>query len=299
MSAVSRTVAPNSTENLHTGQMPPYMVIELMNTGGPGDPSLQFCLSSSEAGSCPVAGSVIVAAEATEGRAVNQLGNPLFMYLNVTNSDPVMPGECMVQFPLNWQRLGLMEEQVMEWESRGKAWGLKYDAAKSDLTRTPTVIDEKNNLFDAFTAFAEPVLNQIAGSLNITAQDYNVFKIAPPNKERNPRSKMHVAPITGLKGEDGCHVRIINRRDHDATRASLDPQADGVEVRFAVLDLNAPAPVSPEACRHTFVSTRALFSHGFGVENAGKRVHLFTRWANLRDPEKSSPWSIIQSIVLS
>lgn len=296
---VSQEVEPESTLTLHVGNLPPYLAIRFQNTGGVGDPALMFCLSETEEGTCPAAGSLLVPAGVTESRTVQGLGNPLLLYLNVTNADPSLPAPFTVTYSENWQRLGLMEEQLTEWEMRGKAWLLKYADAQDDSKRTPDVVASKNTLAEAFIAFAEPVLTLIAGSPNIVQADYSKFNIAPPNKQRNPKPPIVGTPYTGMRPLAGGGVQFRSRVFADATLASLHPDADALEMRWALLPHDAPAPQSPAECPHLHVSTKAMFTMAFGVENAGMRLHCYLRWANLREPHKSGLWNQRLTLVLT
>lgn len=296
---VSQSVGPESTVNVHTGQLPPYVVLQFENTGPMAGPSLFFCLSVDEGSTCTPAGSLTVAAGSTESRTVRELGDPVLMHINATNTDLATPAPFTLDFPLNWQRLGLMDGQMVEWESRGKAWLLKYLDAQDDSKRTPDLVTDKNLLAEEFIAFAEPVLTLIAGSPNIVTGDYSKFNIAPPNKERHPRPDIEGTPFTGMRPMSGCAVKFKNTQFEHALRARMHPDASALELRWVLLPLDAPAPLSPAECPNTHMSTRATFTLEFGVEHAGKRLHCFTRWANLHEPEKSGKWSTHQSMVLS
>lgn len=297
--AIARNIVAGTTDNLIEAQFPPYMKLELRNNAASGGPVLYFCLAENDDGTCTADNGISVEADSSEVVMVKQLGDPVLLNFNVTNDDAAVDVPCEVVFPFNAERLGVLPAQVSEWESRAKAWFMKFEETQDPNKRTSTLVQEKNDLAEAFREFAEPVLNQIAGSPNITEADRAIFNIADASGSRSPRPVITSAPSADLSGMDGCEVMFVHKTQHTASRASMQPDADAVEVRWVLKDLDEPAPLSPEECPNQHVSTRARFSMAFGVANAGKRLYCYSRWINLSDPHKSGPYDQRQTIVLS
>ena len=299
--SVSVAVGANQTVNLASVLgMPAYLEITFENTGAPGAPNLYFCVRASEFDACNPASAFTVALGASRTITLKELGLEGENYfINVTNTDPMTASSCKITYALNWKRLGLVQEQFTNLKNKATIWDEKYTLYLNPDTRTSTITSQKNNAKEDFIEYAEAPLNIIAASINILEEDRTILNLPARDRTPSPRPKITGAPYTNLQGEPGCTVKITNRVNSDASRASIHPDADGVEVRWIILDAAAPAPASPADCTNSELITKAIHTMQFDLANAAKKLHLFARWRNNSEPQKSGPWTNCFSVVLS
>jgi len=298
---IIQPVAANTTVNLlQEDNLTDNLMVTLVNTGAVGvAPPLYFCTANSDDDSCDPLTAVTVNAGTSVTVSIKQLGGAGKFNLNVTNTHLTDATGCEVTFQRNWQRLGLLEDQKQQWENMSGLWLSKYIASQDPTKRTTTLVGEKNDLKRAFTEFAEAPLKTIEGSPNIVNADRDKFKL--PKRDSTPTAREPISdkPFTGLKGGSGCRVEFTHRTENDATRASKHPDADMIETRWVLLDATVAPPNTPEECPNIELYTKAKHTMQFSISNAGKRLHTFSRWRNNTEPQKSSPWGLRISIMLS
>jgi len=299
--AIVVKVPAASTVNLLIAlDLPVHTALTLENTAAPGAPDLYFCVGKDETAACNVATAVEVTVGTPEVFTLKEMGEGNGKhYMNVTNAHPTNDAECRVSFELNWKRLGLHQEQMSRLKELGQEWLANYLLSISPATRTTVVVSIKDRLRKQFTQHAQVLLNIIAASVNITQADRDILRLPARDRTKSARPRISDAPYTGLLSAGGCTVKLTNRVATKVGRASIHPHADGVEIRWIILDANAPAPASPAECPNSQIITKAIHILHFEPENAAKRLHLFTRWHNNSDPHKSGPWSNRQNIVIS
>ena len=116
-------------------------------------------------------------------------------------------------------------------------------------------------------------------------------------KPKGTRPKITTAPFSDLKVGDGGTVKVTNRVESDSERASRHEDAEQIEMAYQIGG-TAPVGASGTTLRQTF--TKAIHTLQFDVnENSGKTLYAFFRWRNAVNPEKSSPWGQIMTIVIS
>jgi hypothetical protein len=134
------------------------------------------------------------------------------------------------------------------------------------------------------------------------------MSLTNPDTEPTPKPKISDIPIIGLEPRGGGDIEVYCRRETDQTRPSMHPDADVIEVRFAMLPIHPPAQPgtvkreglpSPEECPEIWTSTRAHFFIQCGNKNAGQRFYGFFRWVNLTNPANSSSWSNAKTMVIA
>jgi len=295
--AVILALSANSTENVNIGEfVPPYMTVTLENTGAPTDADLLFCMTSDEDNACTIGSAILLTPGNSQTVTMKDLGYETgFVFFNVTNADPTNPGSGRISFQLNWQRLGMVEEQFLQWRQYGQNWTKKYLLAQSDATKTKAVVSDKNLLREEFTAFAENILTAISGNINLINPDRAILNLPARDREPSPRPAITEAVYTMVKTEPGCTLQFKHRVSSDSNRSSILPASNGVEIRWIVLDADAPAPTAPAQCTHSSIATKAIHYLSFGVENANKKVYFYCRWINTSDPSKNGPWSTLLS----
>jgi hypothetical protein len=132
--------------------------------------------------------------------------------------------------------------------------------------------------------------------------------VMPRDTKPTPKPKISGIPIVGLEPMGGGDIEVHCRRETDQDRPSMHPDADAVEVMFAMIPTHQPAQPgsgkraglpSPEECTAARISTKAHFIIRCGVKNAGKRFYGFFRWGNLTNPDNSGPWSNALTLVIA
>jgi hypothetical protein len=232
-------------------------------------------------------------------------------YINSTDnyqlqSDILPPG------PQHWQRLGLTATESMEWTNRRIIWRDDlYPKYSDDNTNTKVITANVKLFMKNFRTFANPLLNRMASSPNVRPADEAAFKFVA-NRDTTPteRAAIEVTPHPLLQTLAGGMVKVKVRMFSDATRASMHPDADAVELKYSVAANAAsstPTPPSPgtpaggaatpaipatvDDCTSYFISKKSSFNLALGTAAEGKKLYVFFRWVNLSKPEKSGPWS--------
>jgi hypothetical protein len=200
--------------------------------------------------------------------------------------------------PVNWERLGLIQAEMDEWEQYKNDWIPLY-AKQVDLTqRTPTVTHDKNLLKENFTEFASPLLNRMSFSGNIITADRDNLHIQARDMVPTERAVIEDEPYVKLSSRPGGRMQIRCRIDEDSDNASMHPDADGVEVKIKIGAADAAAPASPNDCSLQVLSSKAKFNYEAGVENAGKRMWIFCRYVNITNAANNGPYSDVHTAII-
>ena len=192
----------------------------------------------------------------------------------------------------NFERLGLSVAQKDEWVAFRDDWVIAYPKFTDLNNRTKTITDEKNKIKKDFIAFSENPLTTISASENITLADRNALNLPEPDREPTARGKIEVAPDVNITSLAGGFMKIRNRIDEDADRASMHPLADAIEMRYQV---GTTPPPTAEDAPNTFISKKALFNFEAGSENGGQRLYIFSRYVNFTNQANNGPWSTVHS----
>jgi hypothetical protein len=299
---VIQGVPADTTVNLLSEDLlPANMLVTLANTGAAGTaPDLHFCLGFADGDACTVGSAVAVVAGASTTVLISALGGADMNNINVTNVHATDNSSCQLDFQPNWQRLGLLESQKNAWVSKAELLLKKHLLTQSENTRTPALVTERNQLKAAFFDFAEPILKQIEGSLNLMPEDRNVFNIPIPDRTRTPRGPIGDSkPVVEMFLEGTGNLRFRCRVGEDSNRASRHPLSDGIEIKYALLNIGDPPPVSVDACPNSYFSSKALFVLALGAEAAGKKFYGFARWVNTSNPANNGTWCLMfQALVV-
>lgn len=232
-------------------------------------------------------------------------------YINSTDnyqlqSDILPPGTQ------HWQRLGLTAAESTEWTNRRIFWRDDLYVKYSDANTNTSVVKANVKLFmKNFRTFANPLLNRMAASADVRPADEQVFRfVANPDTTPTERAAIEVTPHPLMKTLEGGMVKVKVRLFSDATRASMHPDADAVEIKYSVAANTAasspttPTPGTPSGgattpaipatvddCTSYFLSKKASFNLVLGPAADGKKLYAFFRWINMSNPAKSGPWS--------
>lgn len=221
--------------------------------------------------------------------------NETFDYLNTTPAG-AQP---------NWERLGLTNAEKNQWGTYRTDWNNAYAKVKTNKAqniRNSNDTEAKNQVKEDFTEWVlDPAmnkLNRIAASPNITNTDRSTFNIKLRDDVPTARPQITTAPFVDMKAEDGGVVLITCRVESDANRASMQPDADVVEMRYCIVNAQAQPPNGAQDCPSTELSSKSMFRFTPPSGNAGKRLYAYLRWRNNAQPEKSGPWCQVMTIII-
>jgi hypothetical protein len=163
-----------------------------------------------------------------------------------------------------------------------------YLAIVNKQTRTPQQVDDHTAGRTVAENFIAPFANEfIINNSNISNSTKEALGFNPHDTERHERPQIEGVPFAGLDALPGSRIEFTNRTQSDASRASMHPDADVVEVRYMV-GTQPPATVSD--CPLKEISTKAKFAIGLPPAQAGQKIFAFVRWRNNSEPEKSGPY---------
>jgi hypothetical protein len=231
-------------------------------------------------------------------------------YITNTSSALVVVGP-----PPTYERLGLSVVENDAWQALNASWQAIYPLFTDKNTRTATITAEKNTIKANFYEFASILLTRMSASNNITTSDRNTFNIAKRGAATR-RGKIGDVPFGSLEPTALATVKVRIRMAHDGKLSSMHPLADGLELRWMILDNPNAAPkpsdptnpvpaqsllppTDPMAMFNNTISKRALFTLKLPVTASGKRIFAYARWVNQSYPENSGEWStLMQTNVL-
>lgn len=191
--------------------------------------------------------------------------------------------------------LGITGPEMTDWETQKNNWNINW-AKYVDLNqRTRTVTETKNNMKKDFIEFAGPLLTRVSVSPALTEADREALNIPERDSTITRRGKINDAPDVNMIPIAGGIMKIRTRTSSDASRASMHPLADGVEMKYQI---GGTAPTSASQCPNSFVSAKALFEFECGQENAGKRLYIFCRYVNLSNHENDGPWTTMHNAII-
>ena len=207
--------------------------------------------------------------------------------------------------PFHWERLGLIAAEKDRWVAYKNDWTTKYQTVKTNETngiRDTNATKAKNKAKKVFTDWvndpADNMLTRIEASRNLTDNDRTVFNIKLRDTERTLRGQMVTAPHVDFKGQDGGIILVTCKMDKDSDRPSMHPDADDIEIRYIIVERNAPPPETADDCPGSENSKSAVFRFTAGASNPGMRLHAFLRWRNSSEKSKSGPWSQKETIII-
>ena len=244
-------------------------------------------------------------------RKIPRADGPFHSFIN-TSADYLAEGA-----PTNATRLGLAVTELGEWDSRRDSWNLIYAKHGDESKRTKTITAEKDDQKKAFMLFATPLLKGMALKPALTNDDRGALHL-PERDAPTDRVKITTAPLAKIIPMEGGELSIRVRTTSDSNRASKHPDADHLEMRYALVDApntQTPPPANPGPgtgnavqnsiptkamdCILTESSKKAVFTVELGQENSGKRIYAFFRWVNTSKRSDSGPWSTaVQSVVV-
>jgi hypothetical protein len=200
---------------------------------------------------------------------------------------------------INGTRLGLIAGELTDatafldqWYTGNPASPGIYERHSNPDTKTQTTRNMVVTLMDDFTEFFSPLLTRMGTSPEITETDRSTLNLAAPDRVPTARGVIDAEPTVKVNSFASARMQIRVTTDADASRASLHPLADAIEMRYQI---GGTQPANAPACAGMIVSKKAIFNFDAGVDNEGKKFFGFVRYVNLTDPAKNGPWSSLHT----
>lgn len=188
-----------------------------------------------------------------------------------------------------------LEEKYNEWAGTVTEPGI-YPKSQNPDTRTKTITGQKDVLRSEIESLMRNIFDDIPSSW-LTPSDREILNIHMRDSEPSPHPQI-IDPIIGLTPLTGGDLEVRVRNTTDETRPSKPLDHILVQVQYALVSLNDPAPPFA-ACILQHQSSKALFVMRLGVENIGKRFYGYFRWYDPIHPEDSGPWTQVHTMVLA
>jgi hypothetical protein len=199
----------------------------------------------------------------------------------------------------NGERLGLTSAQNTATDNIRKQWYTgnaaapgAYELHTNDSTKTKATRQQVVNIVKNFTTFFSPLLTLMSVSPALTEGDRLVLNIPARDTTQTRRGLIEDAPTVNVSSQAGGRMKVRCRIDQDASRASMNPLADGIEMKYQV---GGTQPANAAACPNSFISKSALFTFDAGDANGGQKFYCFCRYVNLTNPENNGPYGSIQT----
>lgn len=224
--------------------------------------------------------------------------------------------------PANLPRLGISAVNIGDLNMAYGIWQVKYPQSVNTATSTTSIIGEKNEARDEIEETLRDIYDDIPGSA-LTQTDRDTLRLPKRDASPSRRGAIEDIPIADAKAVGGGAAKMVVRVTEDATRASKHPLADGIEMKYVLIDPAAappasggggtspgtPTPGTPAAkpgqpasaddCSLNHFSKKAIFTVPFGASAAGKTLYCFFRWVNLSNAAHSSGWTTVKVVHLS
>jgi len=293
---ITAGIAKSSTKTLFTGDYRNAMQITIENTGAD---VLNFCTHFAENTACDPVMSIEVSPGTPQTRSIQELGGEQKRNLNCTNPSAAVDGSCKVTFPLNWKRLGFLEDDLNGWLTFRQRWNEKHTLASNPATANKTNRAERRLVRKEFGIFSEPLLTLMEGNSTLTQTDRNVFNIPAPDRQPTRRGKINNAPDAALSPLEGGEILQRLRHDTDRTRASIHPLADGWKRFWKIVGKGDKVPKNHTECDRIDVGSKALSIFRPGTEHDGKKIYAFYQWVNLTNSANDGPVSPVTLVTIS
>lgn len=200
-----------------------------------------------------------------------------------------------------------VQDNMLEWNINAAAvnklqtartpYEAAYNRNSNKATGTKTDVTTHRKQRNAYTKVLRAfVKEQIAGNTAVTNPQRIGMGLKPLNDKKGKRSGIEAIPMVSAKTMNGGWIKMDVRMETDSTRSSMHPLADAIEVIYVVGN-NAPA--SHKDCTTTIFSTKAKFIIKLDVADAGKKIFGYARYKNIRNNNKSGPWSALFRCIIA
>jgi hypothetical protein len=171
-----------------------------------------------------------------------------------------------------------------------------YDAIKVKNLRTKKQVDDHRAGRTVAEDYIEEFANEfIINNSNISKTTKEALGFNVPTDERSERPSINDVVFILLNALPGSRLEITCRTAADASRPSIHPDADAIEIRYFI-GTNPPATVKD--CTGTEISTKSKFVIQLDPADAGKKIYVYARWRNNIDVNKSGPFTNMQSTLV-
>lgn len=219
-------------------------------------------------------------------RRIPRADSALNAYIRSTTAILLKPST-----PSNWERLGLTQAQKDGWKALHDKWVATYLLCKNPLTRTSTVLADKNEIRAEFTRFTKDILQYMKHRPGITAGERKIFRVWKDKKTKTRRSSITTAPQSVLKNMEGSWIKLRARVLASEGRPHIHRMADALEIKYSILPFGTTPPYLPSQCTNSHISKRAITTLKIDTKHRSKVLYAFCRWVNLCQQTKSGPWS--------
>ncbi|MFI5219481.1 MAG: hypothetical protein ACHQNT_08315 [Bacteroidia bacterium] len=166
-----------------------------------------------------------------------------------------------------------------------------YQNKTNPATRTSTdVITHRTQRVSYTRVLRTFVKEQIAGNTLISNSARTGMSLKHIDSKKSRRPIIDASPMVKAITMNGGWISMDVRIATDSSRSSMYPLADAIEVKYIIATV---PPVSPGDCTQTFISTKAKFIIKLDVADAGKKIFGYARYKNIRNDNKSGPWSAL------
>lgn len=196
---------------------------------------------------------------------------------------------------LNAVAWGIPAGTVTIMSGKSTAYDPLYQAITNKQNRTQGQVDahdvfRKQYIKDLRTFGKQYLLYNVA----ITAEQRDQAGL-PVYEPRGARPAIEDIPFWEMVSKPGSIIQLVARTAEDSSRASMQEDADEVEIAYAI---GTTAPANRKACPNKESSTKAKFKLTLEPEDAGKKIYGFMRWVNATDDAKSGPWSTMKTVTI-
>jgi hypothetical protein len=197
---------------------------------------------------------------------------------------------------INYVRLGITVPERNKWNNYANTqWAEVWDKLIDPSQKTKSVVDIKDDLKLEIINFMSPILIRVSVNSAVNPTDRNTLNLPLPDRQPTPRGPILDVPYANLISFAGGRVEIRTRLNEDASRASMHPLADAVEMRYQI---GGTPPITAADCVQYLMSKKALFEFLAGQENGNQSLYVFLRWVNLSNPENSGQWTTVHSVTI-
>lgn len=198
--------------------------------------------------------------------------------------------------PAAYKRWNWTDEESEAWtEFRNKTKPLFAKYSDKKVGRTTVIKDDLLLIIKDCVKYDREhhLLDRIASSSQGIVTDYSTFHIKRGTPLAKPKGTRRVEPIAEqcvaiLTMMGGGFVRVRCRTHHNNKRPAKAKGADSI---IAAWRISETAPAHADDGTTKEVSTKATFTIHCGEDSPGKKLHLYTRWYDTKNPNRAGPWT--------
>ena len=202
---------------------------------------------------------------------------------------------CIPYLDVNKARLNVSNPNINNAKDQLVIWNPLFADSQNPAVRTSAITADKTNLRAEIETQLRTIYDDIPESA-LTETDRLTLGLKKRDSTPTPRPKITTQPFVEMQPVGGGEIKVTARVQGDASRASMHPDADCIEMAYRIA---GSPPASPEECEHTVTYTKAIHTLSFGVAEEGKRLYAYFRWKNDTDDAKSGPWGTLVQVIIA